>query len=116
MRSLSSQSAVYSPRSVSRAKLERRQPGIDPRLAVVSTEVEIAGHGVDERAVVWPWPGTITLAGIGVTTVVSTVRWPLRIEPISMNGVPPLNSRSPQNRPPLGAATRGCRSWCAPAG
>ena len=43
-----------------------------------------------------PWPGTMTRAGIGATTLVSTSIAP-RTEPMSRNGVPPLNSRSPQN-------------------
>ena len=43
-----------------------------------------------------PWPGTRVRAPSGRSTVSSTSIQPL-IEPISANGVPPLNSRSPVN-------------------
>ena len=43
-----------------------------------------------------PWPGTKVPAPSGRSTVSSTSIQPLT-EPISANGVPPLNSRSPAN-------------------
>lgn len=79
-------------------QLERGQAGLATALCQLPDEAQVAEHVLDgPDPQTSPWPGTIVFAAIGATTSSSTWMDP-DSDPISTNGVPPANTRSPVNK------------------